>query len=125
MGLLICYDVEFPEAVRAHALAGVDLVAVPTALMRPYDIVADTIVPARAYENQLFVAYANRCGAEAELNYCGRSCVVAPDGNDLARAGASEELIFAAVEPAAYQASRISNPYLADRRPALYGELLG
>ncbi len=42
VGILICYDVEFPEAVRALALAGADVVAVPTALMRPYEIVART-----------------------------------------------------------------------------------
>ena len=65
--LLICYDVEFPESVRALALAGAELVIVPTALMQPFDVVAKTIVPARAYENQLFVAYANRCGSGGRI----------------------------------------------------------
>ena len=55
--------------------------------MQPFDIVARTIVPARAYENQVFLAYADRCGSEGELSYCGLSCVIAPDGSDLARAG--------------------------------------
>ncbi len=87
IGLLICYDVEFPELVRAHALAGTELLVVPTALMSPYELVADALVPARAYESQLFVAYANRCDVEQEPTYCGRSCVVAPTGEVLARAG--------------------------------------
>ena len=95
IGILICYDVEFPENVRTLALKGADLVAVPTALMQPFDIVARTIVPARAYENQVFLAYADRCGTEGELSYCGLSCVIAPDGSDLARAGRSEALIIA------------------------------
>ncbi|MGN6290673.1 MAG: nitrilase-related carbon-nitrogen hydrolase, partial [Sphingopyxis terrae] len=95
VGVLICYDVEFPEAVRALALAGVDLVAVPTALMRPEEIVARTLVPARAYENQVYVAYANRIGTEGDLDYCGESCVVAPDGEELARAGTEEALLLA------------------------------
>ena len=81
----ICYDVEFPEAVRALALAGAELIAVPTALIRPFDIVARAIVPARAFENQVYVAYAGMCGSEAGLGYCGLSCIVGPDGQDRAR----------------------------------------
>ena len=120
IGLLICYDVEFPELVRAHALAGTELLVVPTALMSPYEIVAETLVPARAYESQLFVAYANRCDTEQELTYCGRSCVVAPTGEVLARAGAGPEVIAADVTRDALTASRLENTHLADRRPELY-----
>jgi len=85
IGILICYDVEFPEAVRA--LAGAELIAVPTALIRPFDIVARTLVPARPSENQVYVAYAGMCRSEAGLGYCGLSCIVGPDGQDPARAG--------------------------------------
>ncbi|MFB9690052.1 carbon-nitrogen hydrolase family protein [Amycolatopsis plumensis] len=120
IGLLICYDVEFPELVRAHALAGTELLVVPTALMSPYELVADTLVPARAYESQLFVAYANRCDTERELTYCGRSCVVAPTGEVLARARAGPEVITADVTRDALAASRLENTHLADRRPELY-----
>jgi len=120
IGLLICYDVEFPELVRAHALAGTELLVVPTALMSPYELVADTLIPARAYESQLFVAYANRCDTEQDLTYCGRSCVVAPTGEVLARAGSGPELISADVTRDALVASRLENTHLADRRPDLY-----
>lgn len=120
VGVLICYDVEFPEAVRTLALAGVDLVAVPTALMRPEEIVARTLVPARAYENQVYVAYANRVGTEGDLVYCGESCVVAPDGSELARAGSDDTLLLADVDPGGSSASGFSATYLADRRPGLY-----
>ncbi|MEA5365580.1 carbon-nitrogen hydrolase family protein [Amycolatopsis sp., V23-08] len=120
VGLLICYDVEFPEMVRAHALDGTELLVVPTALMSPYELVADTLVPARAYESQLFVAYANRCDTERELTYCGRSCVVAPTGEVLARAGAEPALVHAEITRDALVASRLENTHLADRRPDLY-----
>jgi predicted amidohydrolase len=123
VGILICYDVEFPEAVRALALGGADLVVVPTALMRPYEVVARTVVPARAYENQVYVAYANRSGHEAELAYCGESCVVGPDGADLARAGSGDELLMAEIDPARLASSRAVNTHLRDRRPRLYGAL--
>jgi predicted amidohydrolase len=123
VGLLICYDLEFPESVRLLALAGADLVAVPTALMDPFEAVARILVPARALENQVFLAYANRCGREGDLSYCGQSCVVGPDGADLARAGRGEQLILADLDPARLAAARRANSYLADRRPELYGAL--
>lgn len=118
--MLICYDVEFPEAVRSLALRGVDLVVVPTALMQPYDVVARTVVPARAFENQIFVAYANRCGLEPPFDYSGLSCVVGPDGVDVSRAGRGEELIFADLDTDLLARSRQANTYLTDRRPELY-----
>lgn len=121
VGVLICYDVEFPEAVRALALAGADLVAVPTTLMAPHDLVARAMVPVRAAENQVFLAYANRTGAEGDLAYIGQSCIVGPDGADLARAGrAEEELLLADLKPAAITRARSAYCYLGERRPELY-----
>jgi predicted amidohydrolase len=124
LGVLICYDVEFPENVRLLALAGADLVAVPTALMHPYEVVARSVVTARAYENQVFVAYANRCGREGSLEYCGLSSVAAPDGTDLARAGLAEEMIIGELDFDRLTASRRINTHLADRRPELYAPLV-
>ncbi|MCG6889047.1 MAG: carbon-nitrogen hydrolase family protein [Gammaproteobacteria bacterium] len=123
IGLLICYDVEFPENVRRLALAGADFVAVPTAVMSPYDFVASHMVPTRAVENQVFVAYANRCASENGLEYIGLSCVVGPDGKDLARAERDETLIFADLEHDLLDHWRRVYSYLADRNPALYGPL--
>jgi 5-aminopentanamidase len=120
IGILICYDVEFPEAVRALALAGAELIAVPTALIRPFDIVARTLVPARAFENQVYVAYAGMCGSEAGLGYCGLSCIVGPDGQDLARAGTGADLLLADIDLSAISRSRKENPYFIDRNPELY-----
>ena len=109
--------------VRLLALAGADLVAVPTALMDPFEVVARTLVPARAVENQVFLAYANRCGQEGDLRYCGQSCVVGPDGADLVRAGRGEELVFADLDLDRLRAARALSPYLRDRRPELYAPL--
>ena len=122
VGILICYDIEFPEAVRALALAGAELIAVPTALIQPFDIVARTLVPARAFENQVYVAYAGMCGREGGIGYCGLSCIVGPDGQDLARAGTGPALLFADIDPAAISRGRRSNPYLSDRHPELYSK---
>jgi predicted amidohydrolase len=120
LGILICYDVEFPEAVRALTLAGAEFVAVPTALMKPYCQIANHVVAARAYENEIYVAYVNRCGAEGKLEYCGLSCVVGPDGDDIVRAGAQEALLFADIDKRTIEEARRKNPVLGDRRPQLY-----
>ena len=80
LGLLICYDVEFPETVRLLALQGVDAVLVPTANMAAFDEVQNLLVPARACENRVFVAYANACGHEPGIHYGGLSTVAGPEG---------------------------------------------
>ncbi|WP_369239537.1 carbon-nitrogen hydrolase family protein [Streptomyces sp. R21] len=124
IGLMICYDVEFPENVRAHALAGTDLLLVPTAQMHPFQFVAESVVPVRAFENQMYVAYVNRVGQEGEFEFVGLSTLAGPDGIARARAGRAEELVFADADPVSLAASREVNPYLQDRRPGLYGSLI-
>lgn len=123
IGVLICYEVEFPENVRMLALAGADFAAVPTALMQPYDFVAREMVRTRAYENQIFLAYANRCGTEGDLAYLGKSCIISPDGTDLARAETGEQVITARLDLAGMARSRRLNTYLPDRRPEVYRPL--
>ncbi|MFG2308345.1 carbon-nitrogen hydrolase family protein [Streptomyces sp. NPDC048566] len=124
VGLMICYDVEFPENVRAHALAGTDLLLVPTAQMHPFQFVAESVVPVRAFENQMYVAYVNRTGPEGEFEFVGLSTLAGPDGVARARAGRGEELVLADADPVLLAASRETNPYLLDRRPGLYGALV-
>ena len=121
VGILICYDVEFPEAVRSLTLAGADLIAVPTALMKPFCRIIDIVIEARAYENQVYVAYANRCGSEGEMQYCGRSTVAGPDGGITAQAGTGAEILYAEIDRTTISEERKDNPVLADRRPELYG----
>lgn len=121
VGLLTCYDIEFPENARAHALAGTDLLLVPTALMHPFRFVAESLVPVRAFENQMYIAYANRVGREGTWEFVGLSTLAGPDGVARARAGHSEELVLADVDPVLLGSSRAHNPYLRHRRPALYG----
>ena len=124
IGLLICYDVEFPENVRAHALAGTGLLLVPTAQIHPFQFVAESVVPVRAFESQMYVAYVNRTGQEGEFEFVGLSCLAGPDGVVRVRAGRGEELVVGEVDPEVLTASRAANPYLNDRRPGLYGSLV-
>ena len=123
LGFLICYDLEFPENARRLALAGAELILVPTANMIPFDFVADVTVRARAFENQCYVAYANYCGHEGDIHYCGQSSIAAPDGSRIAQAGLDEALIVGELDRQLMIDSRAANHYLSDRRPELYGAL--
>jgi len=112
--LVICYDAEFPETVRAACMAGAQMVIIPTALGAQWDQVAHHVVPARAFENGCYALYANHAGSEGDITYAGASCIVGPDGRDLARAGEGPELITAALEVAQVAAARRRLPYLTD-----------
>lgn len=120
LGMLICYDVEFPENTRRLALAGAELILVPTANMAPFDFVCDVTVRARAFENHCYVVYANYCGSEGEIRYCGLSSVCAPDGSRPALAGQDEALLIAELDRAQLTQARVVNDYFKDRRPDLY-----
>ena len=122
LGLLICYDVEFPETVRLLALQGVDAVLVPTANMVGYDEVQQLLVPARACENRVFVAYANACGGEGPVHYGGASTVASAHGRPMATAGRHETLLMAALAPGELVAAR-RHSQRPDRRPGLYQAL--
>lgn len=115
VALAICYEAEFPEAVRSAALAGAHLVAAPTSLGEAWAHVAHKVIPTRAFESGVHLAYANHAGEEAGLAYLGASCIVGPDGHDLARAGAGEDLIAAEITVEAVEAARERLPYLRDR----------
>lgn len=114
--VLICYDVEFPELVRAGAQAGATLFAVPTALVTRWPVVAHRMIPTRAFENGVYIAYANYTGSEDSFEYLGASCIVGPTGEECARAGAGEEVAAATVDVARVQAARERLPYLEDCR---------
>lgn len=118
-GVLICYDVEFPELVRHLAIAGADVVLVPTAQPDTPDapFIAEKIVPVRAFENGIAIVYADHAGADGRFGYAGRSCIALPDGSDAARAAPDgSEVIVADYEPSRFTQARTANPYLSDRR---------
>ncbi|WP_176473800.1 carbon-nitrogen hydrolase family protein [Actibacterium ureilyticum] len=115
-GLLICYEIEFPEYARDLARRGAEVVIVPTANPKGYEHVQDVLIPARACENRQFVAYANYCGEQAGLEFSGLSLVAGPDGKPLARAGCEPTALYVQLpELADYPAQSLSTQ-LADLR---------
>jgi len=118
--MVICYDVEFPETVRAAAVGGAELLLVPTALAHGFDAVPQVLLRARALESQLTIAYANHSGLEDGCEFLGGSVIAGPDGTLLAVAGNGAGLLFADVGADAARQARDAVPYLAERRPDLY-----
>lgn len=129
VGILICFDIEFPEPARELRLQGAQLLIVPTALgSGPVSQHTPLrVINTRALENHLLVLYSNfpqtpprGMQGELEVTFCGRSAIVAPNGVDLARAGAEESLLVAPLATQPFQADLERNPYPTVRRPELY-----
>jgi cysteine desulfurase / selenocysteine lyase len=142
IGILICFDIEFPEPARVLALQGAQLLLVPTALAEGpvADSTPTVAVPGRAAENNLFIVYSNLIGSSsitthedsnedtpkesAKSNFCGQSGIFGPDGRDLARASKTATGLFRAVlESSAFEAYIHRNNYLQERRPDLYSNM--
>ena len=113
VAIIICYEVEFPESLRQAAQGGAHLVLVPTALGADWGVVAEKMVPTRAFENGVWLAYADHAGAEGGLAFFGGSRIVSPDGQDAAVVGPGREgLISAEVDVARVTAAQARLPYL-------------
>ena len=130
IGLVVCYDLFFPETLRVLNLLGVELVAVPTNWAEGVEFYVDHLIQTRAIENHINIVAANRTGQEKQFTFYGRSCIVDYNGKILAEAGREEELIMAEVDmdkPHKKHIIRIPGEWethkLRDRRPDLYKTL--
>lgn len=118
VGLLICYDIEFPEPARILASKGADFICCISANMKPYDDVHKTFIKARALENMVPVIYCNYVGDDGNFVYVGQSNVIDSDGKDVSRFSKKVELKFAQIN-IHKEKTDISN-YFSDIRNDLY-----
>lgn len=130
-GVLICYDLRFPEAARICSLEGADLIALPTNWPVGVEFHPDLFAPARAAENHCYVLAADRVGTERGTTFLGRSLLVDYDGKVLARAGSGVELLTGEIDPEAARVTHVQRrpgehewDTIGDRRPGLYERLL-
>ena len=142
VGVLNCYENEFPELVRLLALKGAKLIVGPTAAdcyytlpngtrsAVPYPDVSTMLFPANAYANNVFFAYANRCGYERrggnDWHYRGNSIVIGPHGDIKVAADHQQDTLLVADCVPAYYGMTHPAPkynYLRDRRPEMYAPL--
>jgi deaminated glutathione amidase len=126
IGLLICYDGDFPELARAEAVLGAEVLCRPSALLRSADI-WELTNRARAYDNHVYVVGANATGSDpAGALYFGNSMIVTPVAEVVARAASHQGWCSARLDPATAMATVTPGSsvpqrfdHLADRNLAL------
>lgn len=116
LATIICYEVEFPESLRQAAQGGAHLVLVPTALGADWGMVAEKMVPTRAFENGVYLAYADHAGSCGGLAFYGGSRIVAPDGAETAVTVGAEGFATAALGRDRVARAQARLPYLTDCR---------
>ena len=142
VGVLNCYECEFPELQRILALNGAKLIVGPTAADSyymlpsgqrsavPYPDISEILIPANAYANNIFFAYSNRTGYEKrgddQWHYAGNSIICGPHGDIIVKANHEQNTMLVADCVPAYYGMTHPAPnyyYLKDRRPELYKKL--
>jgi predicted amidohydrolase len=132
VGVLICYDLRFPEPARVLALQGAQIICLPTNWPVSSTVQPDVFTRARAAENRVFVVAADRVGRERDAHFLGRSQIVEPSGTVLAEAPMEgEEILVHDIDPCEadrkhliVEPGRHEMHATADRRPDLYEPLL-
>ncbi|CAM3973848.1 carbon-nitrogen family hydrolase [Paenibacillus alkaliterrae] len=119
-GMMICYDIRFPELARKLALEGAKLLFVPAEWPHPRLHHWRTLLTARAIENQMFVIACNRMGSSGDAHFFGHSIVLDPWGEAIAEAGDEETIIYADIDLSLVDTVRSKIPVFEDRRPAIY-----
>ncbi len=120
VGVIICYDLRFPELSRRLAVEGAQVICVPAQWPKPRQEHWRTLLRARAIENQLFVVACNACGIIGKLDFFGMSMIIDPKGELLGEAGESEGEVFASLDLQAMDDWRRQIPCFNDRRPECY-----
>lgn len=130
IGMIICYDGDFPELSRLLAIKGAEIIVRPSALLRSFDIWNMTN-SARAYDNHVYVVATNSVGPDAGGSYYfGHSMIVNPIAWRLAQARGGEEIVSAKLDPdpLRYVTWGSKNlqvfDHLQDRNIELYEEIL-
>lgn len=120
IGVIICYDLRFPELSRRLAVEGAQVICVPAQWPKPRQEHWRTLLRARAIENQLFVVACNACGTIGKLDFFGMSMIIDPKGELLGEAGESEGEIIAPLDLQAMADWRAQIPCFEDRKPESY-----
>jgi predicted amidohydrolase len=131
LGIQICYDRNFPEGFRCLALAGAEIIVVPTCAPTfgvPWGVeMWEMLCRVRAYENGCFVVGVNKVGRENDSDFFGRSLVASPFGGPpiAVAQGDGDEVLIVTIDLADVLAARTRRPFMRDRRPEFYRPISG
>jgi omega-amidase len=120
IGIIICYDLRFPELARKLACAGAELIILPAEFPYPRFDHWRCLLQARAIENQCYVMGVNRVGRHDTTKFFGNTSIYDPWGNLLAGSGDRESLVLGRIDLETVQNIRKKIPVFNDRRPELY-----
>lgn len=115
LGMMLCYDLRFPEFCRNMVLRGAKIVFVPAEWPRERISHWRTLLQSRAIENQVFVVGVNRVGRDETSVYSGHSLIIDPYGNILAEGSEEEEILYAELDLALVDEFRKKIPTLTNR----------
>lgn len=131
IGILICFDQRAPEPARVLALAGAEVIVLPTNWPEGAETSAEHVCIVRAAENRVFFITSNRVGEEAGFRFIGGSKIIDPTGRVLAAAGATETVIISEIDLSEAKVKRTVNvpgeyefTVFESRRPELYKTLV-
>lgn len=117
---VVCYDIRFPEWIRAHMSDGAQVLFVvaewPIERLDHWR----ALLMARAIENQCWVVACNRSGSDPDHDFAGHSMIIDPWGEITAEAGEKDEFLSGEIDTAAVAETRGHIPVFDDRRPELY-----
>ena len=119
-GIIICYDLRFPELTRSLAVEGLDVLFVVSQWPAVRISHLQSLTVARAIENQMFVICCNSCGKANDTQYGGNSAIIDPWGRTLAQAGDTKKLLTAELNLNILEDIEKSICVFRDRRPELY-----
>jgi len=124
IGLIVCYDIYFPELCRAYAMLGCDMVIALSATPSVNRKYFEKLIPARAIENTIFFVYSNIVNTQDNLVFWGGSQVYDPLGNLIVKAPYfKESIVECEIDTNIIQVARANRPVIRDIRPQIYEDM--
>jgi predicted amidohydrolase len=121
VGLLICFDLRFPELSRRIVLEGAEFLVYLAEFPKPRSEIWKRLLQARAMENQIFVCGVNRVGTDpTETSFFGKSLVYDPNGNLLAEGSDKEEVLTIYINPEIVKKAKSILDSFEHRKPSFY-----
>jgi len=124
IGLIVCYDIFFPELCKAYSLQGADMIICLSATPSVNRKYFETLMPARAVENTVYFVYVNIVGTQEDLVFWGGAQIYDPFGKQVVKLPYYKENIkVTEIDMKNIKLARANRPVIRDIRPQIYQDL--
>lgn len=121
IGIVVCFDRHYPESIRTETLQGADLILIPTVNTKAEpSLMFEWELRVQAFQNSVAIAMCNRVGMEGEMDFSGESIVIDANGEVLAKADDTEQILYMDVDMNEARKIREQRPYTRLRQPKFY-----